>query len=114
MRPECIQCDSPLRREQACSISATGDRMVATGKPDIAGHRPKWATLAEMCRDRAASEPDRRNFVFLENGTTQCASLTLSELDRRAATIAPHMHWPAPQDTRVLLTSAPATAFIPD
>ncbi|MGP4002227.1 fatty acyl-AMP ligase [Streptomyces sp. 8N706] len=54
----------------------------------MAGEHGALSTLIDLCRSRAAAEPDRKNFVFLGDGAEESDSLTLAELDRYARAIA--------------------------
>src|ERR1700691_501731 len=71
-----------------------------------------WATLVDMCRDRSAADPDRRIFVFLENGTDESAALTLADVDLRSRAIAVRLSELAAPGTRVLLSYPPGLDFI--
>jgi acyl-CoA synthetase (AMP-forming)/AMP-acid ligase II len=63
----------------------------------------KWPTLVDMCRDRAAENPGRQAYTFLENGAEVSARLTLGELDEAARTIASALAELAPAGSRVLI-----------
>jgi acyl-CoA synthetase (AMP-forming)/AMP-acid ligase II len=45
-------------------------------------------TLVELLRERARRSPERLAYVFLRDGETEAARLTLGELDRRARLVA--------------------------
>jgi acyl-CoA synthetase (AMP-forming)/AMP-acid ligase II len=72
----------------------------------------EWTSLVTMCRDRAAAEPDRKNFVFLGDGSEETDSLTLSELDRRARAIAVRLTEVVEPGARALLNYPPGLEFI--
>jgi acyl-CoA synthetase (AMP-forming)/AMP-acid ligase II len=71
-----------------------------------------WATLVDMCRDRGASDPDRRIFVFLENGINESAALTLADIDLRARAVAVRLNELAAPGSRVLLSYPPGLDFV--
>ncbi|MGH3167281.1 MAG: fatty acyl-AMP ligase [Trebonia sp.] len=71
-----------------------------------------WATLVDMCRDRSAADPDRRIFVFLENGIHESAALTLADVDRRSRAIAVRLRELAAPGSRVLLSYPPGLDFV--
>jgi acyl-CoA synthetase (AMP-forming)/AMP-acid ligase II len=70
------------------------------------------ATLVDLCRYRAAEQPDRRTFVFLDDGVDVSDSLTLGELDRRARAIAAKLRRYAPAGTRAVLSYPPGLDFV--
>jgi acyl-CoA synthetase (AMP-forming)/AMP-acid ligase II len=72
----------------------------------------EWTTLVTMCRDRAAAEPDRKNFVFLGDGAEETDSLTLSGLDERARAIAVRLAEVTEPGARALLNFPPGLEFI--
>ncbi|GAA2359077.1 fatty acyl-AMP ligase [Streptomyces carpaticus] len=74
---------------------------------------PGWLTLVEMCRARAAGEPDRRYFSFLENGVEESDSLTPAQVDLRARAIAVELLRVAKPGDRVLLNYGPGLDFVP-
>jgi acyl-CoA synthetase (AMP-forming)/AMP-acid ligase II len=82
---------------EACEI----DHSVAT-----------WTTLVSMCRERAAAAPDRKSFVFLGNDLEEIDSLTLSQLDQQARTIAMRLSEVAEPGARALLNYQPGLEFI--
>lgn len=71
-----------------------------------------WATLVDMCRDRAAADPGRRIFVFLENGVDESAALTLADVDLRSRAIAVRLRELAAPGARVLLSYPPGLDFV--
>src|ERR1700677_292113 len=71
-----------------------------------------WATLVDMVRDRSATDPDRRIFVFLENGMDESAALTLADVDRRSRAIAVRLSELAAPGSRVLLSYPPGLDFV--
>ena len=90
-----------------------------TVSPDVAGapasqdEEPGWLTLVDMCRTRAAEEPDRVYFSFLENGVEESASLTPAQVDLRARAIAVELLRRAEPGDRVLLNYGPGLDFVP-
>ncbi|MBR8641365.1 fatty acyl-AMP ligase [Streptomyces tuirus] len=73
---------------------------------------PAWKTLVEMCQDRAAEQPDRKFFSFLENGVDETASLTPREVDLHARAVAAELQKHAPAGARVLLNYPPGLEFV--
>ncbi|GDY33391.1 fatty acyl-AMP ligase [Gandjariella thermophila] len=69
------------------------------------------STLVDLCRARAAAEPDRRSFVFLADGVAESDSLTLAELDRKARAIAVVLRAAAAPGARALLSYPPGLDF---
>ncbi|MGW7290871.1 fatty acyl-AMP ligase [Streptomyces xiamenensis] len=90
-----------------------------TVSPDVAGapasqdEEPGWLTLVDMCRTRAAEEPERVYFSFLENGVEESASLTPAQVDLRARAIAVELLRLAEPGDRVLLNYGPGLDFVP-
>ncbi|GDY33390.1 fatty acyl-AMP ligase [Gandjariella thermophila] len=74
--------------------------------------RPELGTLVDLCRHRAAERPDRRTFVFLDNGVDESDSLTLGQLDLRARAIAARLGKYAPAGGRALLSYPPGLDFV--
>ncbi|RKN12864.1 fatty acyl-AMP ligase [Streptomyces radicis] len=74
---------------------------------------PRWLTLIDMCRARAADETDRKYFSFLEHGEEESDFLTPGEVDRLARAIAVTLLEHAPAGSRVLLNYPPGLAFVP-
>lgn len=72
----------------------------------------EWTTLVTMCRDRAATEPDRKNFVFLGDGAQETDSLTLAGLDERARAIAVRLAEVTEPGARALLNYPPGLEFV--
>jgi len=70
------------------------------------------STLVELCRSRAAEQPDRSTFVFLDNGVDESDSLTLGRLDIRARAIAARLREYAPPGARAILTYPPGLEFV--
>ncbi|MGP3925121.1 fatty acyl-AMP ligase [Streptomyces sp. 8N616] len=78
----------------------------------VAGEHGVLPTVIDLCRARAAAEPDRKNFVFLGDGAEESDSLTLAELDRRARAMAVTLRKHAPTArTRALLSYPPGLEF---
>src|SRR5262249_44574819 len=51
-------------------------------------HRSRISTLVDLLRFRATDQRHDLAFAFLEDGTTQTASMSYGELDQRASAIA--------------------------
>jgi acyl-CoA synthetase (AMP-forming)/AMP-acid ligase II len=77
----------------------------------VAGGRRKFTTLVDLCRARAAAEPDERAFSFYADGRTEWDALTLADLDRRARAVAVQLTELAPQGTRAVLCFEPGLDF---
>jgi acyl-CoA synthetase (AMP-forming)/AMP-acid ligase II len=77
----------------------------------VAGPDSPLGTLVDLCRARAAAEPDRRGYVFLADGVDESDSLTLAELDCRARAVAVTLRELAPAGARVLLSYHPGLDF---
>lgn len=92
---------------QSSSLSSSSPEQ-ATQDSD----EPVWKTLLEMCRDRAAEQPDRKFFSFLENGSEESDSLTPREVDAQARAIAAELQKHAPAGARVLLNYPPGLEFV--
>ena len=46
------------------------------------------SSLVEILLQRAQNQPERKAYIFLQNGETESGSLTYGELDRQARAIA--------------------------
>lgn len=77
----------------------------------VAGGRRKFTTLVELCRARAAAEPELRAYSFYADGRTEWDALTLADLDRRARAVAVHLADLAQPGTRALLCFEPGLDF---
>ncbi|MET7933931.1 fatty acyl-AMP ligase [Streptomyces sp. NPDC005322] len=78
----------------------------------VAGDHGALPTLIDLCRTRAAAEPDRKSFVFLGDGVEESESLTLAELDRRARAVAVTLRQQVPEArARALLSYPPGLDF---
>lgn len=77
----------------------------------VAGSRRKLTTLVDLCRARAAAEPDLRGFSFYADGRTEWDALTLADLDRRARALAVLLTEVAPRGTRAVLCFEPGLGF---
>ncbi|MFI5685542.1 fatty acyl-AMP ligase [Streptomyces sp. NPDC051636] len=73
----------------------------------VAGEQGAPSTLVDLCRTRAAAEPDRKGFVFLGDGVEESDSLTLAELDRYARAIAVTLRRRVPVARSCVLLSYP-------
>jgi acyl-CoA synthetase (AMP-forming)/AMP-acid ligase II len=77
----------------------------------VAGANSSLTTLVDLCRSRAAAEPDRRGYRFLADGVDESDALTLAELDRKARAIAVVLRDLAPAGARALLSFPPGLDF---
>ncbi|MDB5100228.1 MAG: beta-ketoacyl synthase [Cyanobacteria bacterium RYN_339] len=68
--------------------------------------------LAGMLAARAAAHPDRRAFVFLEDGEAEGPVLTFAELDAKAQAIAAHIRLHAGPGDRAMLLYAPGLDYV--
>jgi len=71
----------------------------------------KVSTIWELLRHRASNVSGRAAFTFLQDGEAEL-SLTYSELDKRAKTIAVHLHSLARAGDRVLLLCPPGPDYV--
>ena len=55
---------------------------------DIKQHNQEWRNLVELLNTRASVQPDVVGFKYLVDGENEETSLTFSELDRDARSIA--------------------------
>jgi acyl-CoA synthetase (AMP-forming)/AMP-acid ligase II len=86
----------------------TADRTVPVG----AAEPPPWALLPEILQRRAALDPERRAYVFIDEHGTETAVLSYGDLHAQAlATAAELARYCAPGD-RALLIFAPGLEFI--
>src|SRR5690242_12745358 len=74
--------------------------------PDLASE--KFATLIELLRFRAFSQPDEIAYTFLLEGEKDTVNLTYAELDKQAQTIATYLQ----SKERVLLLYPPGLEYI--
>ena len=70
------------------------------------------STLVELLRARAAAAPDRRAYVFLEDGENEGASLTFGELDRAARAVAAELQARGLAGERALLLFPAGLDFV--
>lgn len=70
------------------------------------------ATLVELLRERALSDPDRQAYTFLTDGETQEVHLTCGELDQRARAIGASLQAAGAKGERVLLLYPPGLEYI--
>ncbi|RYZ32022.1 MAG: hypothetical protein EOO72_15930, partial [Myxococcaceae bacterium] len=70
------------------------------------------ATLIELGRLRAASQPDRVVHTFLRDGEHEAASLTFGQLDQKARAIAAVLQQGSAVGERALLLQPPGLDFI--
>src|SRR4051812_35090066 len=69
-------------------------------------------TLADMLRERAAVDPDRRAYAFIDDDDVISSVLTFAELDRRSRAIAAFIQSRARQKDRVLLFHPPGLDYL--
>ncbi len=74
--------------------------------------RPHHRSLIELLRGRAAHEPDRVAYRFLENGETEAGVLTYEQLDTHARRIAATLQGVAAPGDRALLLYSSGLEFI--
>src|SRR5262249_10814607 len=72
----------------------------------------QWESLADVLQRRAAEQPDRPAFIFLEDGETCEARLSYEELDRRARAIAANLQQQQLAGERILLALPTGLDFI--
>jgi acyl transferase domain-containing protein/acyl-CoA synthetase (AMP-forming)/AMP-acid ligase II/acyl carrier protein len=73
---------------------------------------PPFRSLVELLRHRAQTEPDRRAYVFLQDGEVEGGALTFAGLDERARAIAADLQARARPGDRVLLLYPPGLEFM--
>ncbi|MEO0374844.1 MAG: beta-ketoacyl synthase N-terminal-like domain-containing protein, partial [Cyanobacteria bacterium P01_A01_bin.17] len=71
-----------------------------------------FSTLVELLRYRAQHQSDQTAFIFLQDGETESARLTYSDLDRQARAIATQLQSLGMADERALLLFAPDLSFV--
>jgi acyl-CoA synthetase (AMP-forming)/AMP-acid ligase II len=71
-----------------------------------------YNSMVELLRARAAEQPDERAYVFLSDRGGEEASLTFSELERRAGAIAAQLVGRGQRGERALLMFPPGLDFI--
>ncbi|WP_161982261.1 AMP-binding protein [Dictyobacter alpinus] len=74
--------------------------------------KQEFSNLVDMLRWRAATQPDRCVYTFLQDGETDVSTLTFAELDRQARKIAAVLQSRYLQGERVLLLFAPGLEYI--
>ena len=70
-------------------------------------------TLIDLLRDRAAAQPDDRAYTYLEDGETEGARLTWSNLDKNSRAIAAAIQARTRRGDRVLILLPPGIGFVP-
>ncbi|NEQ64889.1 MAG: amino acid adenylation domain-containing protein [Symploca sp. SIO2D2] len=71
---------------------------------------PASSSLVDILLQRAQNQPDKKAYIFLQNGETESGSLTYGELDRQARAIAADLQqW---QGERALLLHPSGLEFI--
>ncbi|HXQ72543.1 MAG TPA: fatty acyl-AMP ligase, partial [Pyrinomonadaceae bacterium] len=70
------------------------------------------STLLELLRQRAAEEPDRTAFTFLDDTGAETDSVSYAELDRRARRVAASLQLSCKPGERVLLLYPPGLEYI--
>ncbi|HEX6288267.1 MAG TPA: AMP-binding protein, partial [Herpetosiphonaceae bacterium] len=73
---------------------------------------PRYATLVELTRGRAARQPDRCGYTFLADDTTKTSSLSYAELDLRARAIGAWLQQADAAGTCALLLYPPGLDYI--
>jgi acyl-CoA synthetase (AMP-forming)/AMP-acid ligase II len=73
---------------------------------------PRASTLIELLQLRALNEPERRGYIFLEDGESEESVWTYAELYRRARSIAALLQQHASKGERALLFYPPGLEFI--
>lgn len=76
------------------------------------GHEVAATTLVGLLSGRADRQPEQVAFLFLSSAEGEQASLTYSELDRRARAIAAHIRTEAATGDRALLLYPPGLDYI--
>ena len=71
-----------------------------------------YSSMVELLRARAAEQPDERAYVFLSDRGGEEASLTFSELERRASALAAQLVDRGQRGERALLMFPPGLDFI--
>ena len=74
--------------------------------------RQEPTSFVEILRSRAAEEPERRIFTYLEDGERETANLTLAGLDARARAIAAALQARGMEGERALLLFPAGLDFI--
>lgn len=79
---------------------------------DIKQHNQEWRNLVELLNTRASVQPDVVGFKYLVDGENEETSLTFSELDRDARSIASQLQSIGAEGERVLLLYPPGLDYI--
>jgi acyl transferase domain-containing protein/acyl-CoA synthetase (AMP-forming)/AMP-acid ligase II/acyl carrier protein len=74
--------------------------------------KPEFRNFGEVLRCHARTRPDRRAYVFLENGELESGSLTFRALDLRARQIGARLQSVIDPGDRVLLLYPPSLEFV--
>jgi len=82
---------------------------VSIGRAAVA---PTEASIAEILQSRAAGQPDRMIFCFLQDGEVESERLTYGELDQRARAIAAELQQTGSPGDRAVLIYPPGLEFI--
>ncbi|MBW4613208.1 MAG: fatty acyl-AMP ligase [Desmonostoc vinosum HA7617-LM4] len=72
----------------------------------------KFSNLVELLRYRTQIQPDQRAYTFLRDGETEEISLTYSELDQKARSLATYLQSQKATGERALLLYPPGLEFI--
>ena len=72
----------------------------------------KLSTLVDLLHYRAQYQPEKKAYIFLENGETESGTLTYGELDRQARAIAAQLQALKLEGQRALLLYPPGLEFI--
>lgn len=70
------------------------------------------STWVDLLDGRANAQPDKRAFIFLQNGESESASLTYFQLQQRSQTIAAYLQSFLAKGDRVLLLYPPGLDFV--
>ncbi len=94
------------------SVPRNDSAFVSPGIVALPNADTTCTSFDQVLRYRAATEPDRRAFVFLEQGTEETGSFTYRELDTRARAIAAWLQRSTRAGDRVLLVYPPGLDFV--
>ena len=81
-------------------------------KNNLSSKQLKLANLIDTLRYRAEQNPERQIYTFLENGEDKEVSITHSELDAQARTIAAHLQQKGMIGQRAVLIYAPSLEYL--
>ena len=72
----------------------------------------EFSNLIELLETRAANQPQKKAYIFLENGESEQSALTYGELARQAKEISAFLHSKAEKGNRALLLYPAGLEFI--